>query len=86
MTRNRAKKQYKYCKRILSKYGDNRILHKRADKLSMKRFSLPRRIRHRLHKSGKHLFETVTYTAEVLAIYSILNSQNNRGYVVSFMM
>lgn len=72
MTRNRAKKRLKYYMRIYrkSETGNDVDIIKCIDKLQTKKFStLPRRIRRRLHKTGKHLCDWVVYTAGVMAFY-----------------
>lgn len=72
MTRNRAKKRLKYYMRIYrkSETGNDVDILKSIDKLRDKKFSsLPRRIRHRLHKTGKHLCCWFVYTADVMAFY-----------------
>lgn len=69
MTRNIAKKRLKYYYRKIETGNDVDII-KSIDKLRDKKFStLPRRIRHRLHKTGEHLCECLAYTAEVVAFY-----------------
>ena len=72
MTRNRAKKLLKYYMRIYHKSatGNDVDISKSIDKLQDKKFpTLPRRIRHRLHKTGKHLVDLIVYTADVVAFY-----------------
>ncbi len=70
MTRNRAKKRLRYYWRIFRKYGNSVDLIKTIDKLQNKKFtSLPRRIRHRMHQTGKHLCDWLVYTADVVAFY-----------------
>ena len=72
MTRSRAKKRHKYYMRIYHKMetGNAVDIIKSIDKLQDKKFStLPRRIRHRLHKTGKHLVNLIVYTADVVAFY-----------------
>jgi hypothetical protein len=72
MTRNKAKKRLKYYMRIYrkSETGNDVDIIKSIDKLRDKKFStLPRRIRHRLHKTGKHLVDLIVYTADVMAFY-----------------
>lgn len=72
MTRNRAKKRLKYYTRLFRKSatGNDVDIIKRIDKLQYKKFiSLPRRIRHRLHRTGKHLCDWLVYTTDVAAFY-----------------
>lgn len=72
MNRNRAKKRLKYYMRIYrkSETGNTVDIIKSIDKLRDKKFTtLPRRIRRRLHKTGKHLCECLAYTADVVAFY-----------------
>lgn len=72
MTRSRAKKRHKYYMRRYRriKTGNTVDIIKRIDKLEAKKFStLPRRIRHRLHRTGKHLCDWLVYTTDVVAFY-----------------
>ena len=72
MTRNRAKKRLKYYQRIYrkSETGNEVDIIKCIDKLQTKKFStLPRRIRHRLHKTGKHLVDLIVFSPDVVAFY-----------------
>lgn len=74
MTRNKAKKRHKYYMRIYRKIetGNAVDIIKSIDKLQDKKFTnLPRRIRHRLHKTGKHLCDWLVYTTDVVAFYEI---------------
>ena len=72
MTRNKDKKRLKYYIRIYRKSatGNDVDIIKRIDKLQTKKFlTLPRRIRHRLHKTGKHLVDLIVYTTCIIALY-----------------
>lgn len=72
MTRSRAKKRLKYYMRIYRKSETGNVVDiiKSIDKLRDKKFStLPRRIRHRLHKTGKHLVDLIVYSLDVVAFY-----------------
>lgn len=72
MTRSRAKKRLKYYMRIYrkSETGNDVDIIKSIDKLQTKKFStLPQRIRHRLHKTGKHLVDLIVYTTYIIAFY-----------------
>ena len=72
MTRNRAKKRLKYYTRLFRKSATGNAVDiiKSIDKLQDKKFtSLPRRIRRRMHQTGKHLCDWLVYTADVVAFY-----------------
>lgn len=72
MTINRAKKRLKYYMRIYrkSETGNDVDIIKCIDKLQTKKFStLPRRIRRRLHKTGKYLVDLIVYTTCIIAFY-----------------
>ena len=85
MTRNRAKKRLKYYMRIYrkSETGNDVDILKSIDKLRDKKFSsLPRRIRHRLHKTGKHLCCWFVYTEDVAAFYKIHEGVDMKTFFV----
>ena len=85
MTRNRAKKRLRYYTRLIRKSATGNAVDiiKRIDKLQDKKFtSLPRRIRHRLHKTGKHLVDLIVYTADVMAFYKSPEGADVEGFFV----